>query len=265
MLSVSWAVMAHPKRADLVKVLLEELGEPDMHVVWDRKDDRWDTGRRSMLAYDPACSHHAVIQDDVIPALDLVAAMPTILERLPYSAPLCGYVGSVRPSVQAVGYACKEADRLGASFIRLHTLNWGPLIVVPTDAIKEMIHYSDKLTEIQNYDRRLSRYWELARREPVWYTWPAVVDHRDGPSLVPGRNGAHRNGPGSRVARKFLSGSALEANWDGPVVDETYCGRYAGRPCATWIHRPSGKRLTVPTDSYRAKCLAANHLWEPMP
>jgi hypothetical protein len=265
MLTVSWAIMAHPKRAALVELLHEELGAPDIPVVWDRKDDRWDTGRRSMLAYDPACSYHAVIQDDVIPALDLVAGLPKILERLPETAPLCGYVGTVRPAVTEIGHACREAERLRASFIRMHTLNWGPLIVVPTAAIEEMIRYCDPLREIANYDRRLSRYWELARREPIWYTWPAVVDHRDGPSLVPGRNGAHRNGGGSRVARKFLAGSVLEANWDGEVVDENYCGRYAGRPCSSWRHKPSGKRITVPKDSHRAKCLAANRLWEQMP
>jgi hypothetical protein len=144
----------------------------------------------------------------------------------------------------------------------MHTLNWGPLIVVPTSSIEEMIRYCDPLTQIANYDRRLSRYWEIGRHLPVWYTWPSLVDHRDGPSLIPGRSGAHhRAGVGSRIARKFLEGSALEAEWDGPVVDENFFGRYAGRECVTYQH-VGGKRLTVPVESYRSKCLRSNHLWE---
>ncbi len=272
MITVSAAIMAHPKRTDFVPDLLQWLGDPDLPVVWDEQDDRWDTGKRSMLAYDPGCTHHVVIQDDVLPCKDLLIALPKILARVPESAPLCGYVGTVRPNAEAVSRACRDADSLGASFITMHTLNWGPLIVVPTAAIPDMIDFSDRLVNIPNYDRRLSRYWELEAGIRVWYAWPSLVDHRDGPSLVPGRMGTyHRKATsgrrGSRVAYRFLGmeASALECDWSGPVVHADtalrYSGRYSGST-VTYRHKRSGKCLVLPANSHRIERIDRNPFWE---
>ena len=71
MITLSVSMMAHPKRAAQVEGILAQLDRKDVEVVWDERENRWDTGRRSMLAYDPRCSHHAVIQDDVLVCRDL--------------------------------------------------------------------------------------------------------------------------------------------------------------------------------------------------
>lgn len=60
--ALSVAVMAHPARAAFVDELTGLLDRP-AKVVWDERQDRWDTGRRAMLAYDPACTHHLVVLD----------------------------------------------------------------------------------------------------------------------------------------------------------------------------------------------------------
>jgi hypothetical protein len=65
--TLSVAIMAHPKRAALVDGILARLDRDDVPVIWDEQGSRWDTGRRAMLAYDPSCTHHVVIQDDIIP------------------------------------------------------------------------------------------------------------------------------------------------------------------------------------------------------
>ncbi len=266
--TLSVAVMAHPAREAMVAELLEWLGWSDLPVVWDERNDRWDTGRRSMLAFDPAATHHVVIQDDVLPCGDLLEALPRIIERIPPTAPLCGYVGTVRPNLGYINEACDHATKRGASFVTMHTLNWGPLIAVPTAIIPEMVAYCDPLTSIENYDRRLSRYWELYRRHRIWYTWPCIVDHRDGPSMVPGRCGTHHRagGPtrGSRVARRFLGTDVSAATWDwsGPVVDAGLHRRYSG-PTVIYRHRrATHKELVVPAASARARTLEANPAWE---
>lgn len=273
-MKLSAVIMAHPKRAEQVEHLRAQLG--DLPVVWDEKQDRWDTGKRAMLAYDPACTHHLVIQDDVLPCRDLLAGVKVALEHVP-DATLCLYVGRRRPHAHAVSRACAQADRLRAAFITMHTLNWGPGIAVPTAAIDEMVAYSDKLTEIKNYDRRLSRYWECEAKVRIWYTWPSLLDHADGPSLVHGRVGTDReHGRISRVAHRFIgeSVSALSVDWSGPVYDaegpfgpgQTQPSRPFVCPAGTVAFRNhvTGQVRTMPAHSTRVRRYRGLSNWEPV-
>lgn len=264
MISLSVAMMAHPKRRDAAQQILTELGQ-EIPIVWDEINNRWDTGRRSMLAYDPGCTHHLVIQDDVIVCRDLIAGVRRALEYVPDDAPLCGYVGRVRPQKEATFRAAQEAFRVGASFVTMHTLNWGPLIVVPTGCIPEMISYCDPLP-VPNYDKRLSRYWELSRKVRVWYAWPNLVDHRDGPSLVPGRIGTDRSQNKScRVAHNFLGEdrSALEVDWSGPVVHAGIASPIRRNPdLRTYRNVRTGQLASVPELSSRVGRYENGRDWE---
>lgn len=216
---LSAAIMAHPARQEQVDYLLNRL-DRDVPVVWDEIGNRWDTGRRSMLAADPDCTHHMVIQDDVLIPFDLLAGLERALSYIPAHAPLCGYIGRLRPQNDRVLELVERARLTKASFITLRKLNWGPLIAVPTKSVIPMIELCDKL-DIENYDLRLSRYWE-GLNTPVWYSFPCLVDHADGPSLVPGRNGVNRkrHTAPSRVAHEFCGEniSALNLKWNGPVI-----------------------------------------------
>lgn len=259
-ISISVAMMAHPKRTELVEEIRAQL-DRDVPVVWDERESRWDTGKRAMLAYDPACTHHAVIQDDVIPCRDLFAGLALALRHVPAGVPVCGYVGRVRPYAQLVTCAAAEARARGASWLTMHTLNWGPLIVVPTDAIPEMVAYSDRLRDIPNYDRRLSRFWELQRQVPTWYTWPSLVDHADGPSLVPGRIGTDRSKAAhTRVAHTFLGAdqSALDVDWSRTAIDT---GRISDGK-VLFRNKVTGRVLELRPGSARARRMAGLPSWE---
>ena len=216
---LSAAIMAHPARAAQVERLQAKL-DREVPVVWDQLHDRWDTGRRSMLAADPDCTHHLVLQDDVLIPHDLLAGLELALAYIPEGAPLVGYVGRLRPQNDRVKDLVELADRKGASWITMRQIHWGPLIVVPTASVAPMIEFCDVLETILNYDLRLSRYWEEWGIR-AWYTWPCLVDHADGPSLVPGRSGVDRKRPQpSRVAHKFCGEeiSALDIDWSGPMI-----------------------------------------------
>jgi hypothetical protein len=261
-ITLSVAMMAHPRRKAQVKAILKRL-DRDCPVVWDEKSSRWDTGKRAMLAYDPDCTHHAVIQDDVLVCRDLFAGMTKALEHVPDEVPVCGYVGRVRPFAEMVTLAAAVARSRGASWLRMHTLNWGPLIIVPTEAIPEMVTYSDKLKDIPNYDRRLSRYWELGRHLPIWYTWPSVVDHADGPSLVPGRIGTDRaHAARTRVAHTFIGEdeSALDIDWSGLSIDAENVIANDGR--ILYRNRGTGETLRLKPFSPRARRLRGLPSWE---
>lgn len=200
-------VMAHKKREHLVPELLERLGLTDDDVVWDRKNDRWDTGRRAWERYDPSCTHWCVVQDDALPCRDFIAGMEKALERVPDNVLVTPYIGTRRPARGKIDRVVQEAVAAKAAFIEMPSLNWGVAITAPTSIIDEMLPWCD-VQQYPNYDRRIGRYAIDVMRMETWCTFPSLVDHRDIPSLI-----GHGDG---RVAHHFIGedASALAVDWD---------------------------------------------------
>lgn len=211
MIRVSVAIMAHPRRAAFVPELKATLDRP-AEVVWDDgSNSRWGTGRRALLAYDPTATHHLVLQDDSVIPRDLVAGVEQMLTHAPEDVPVCLYVGKVRPYKEMVAEYVKRAAG-GASWLVMDRLNWGVAVILPVSMIEAVVAAGDAQT-IPNYDSRMSTFFE-AKGIPVWYPWPSLVDHRESPSLVPGRVGA------GRVAHQFIGvdTSALDIDYSGAVL-----------------------------------------------
>lgn len=208
-ITVSVAVMAHPKRAEMVDDLLGRLDAPAT-VVWDEISDRHDTGVRSLEAFDPNCTHHMVIQDDALPCRNVVAGVTEALEHVPEGHPLSCYIGQVKPFAREVNRVVAQAHE-DVSFLRMAGIYWGPCVVVPTDALPGLCQWFRTQT-VKNYDRRMSRWFEDRHRE-CWYTWPPLVDHRGDESLT-------HSHTGRRTAHKPLGAdrSALDLDWSGEVL-----------------------------------------------
>jgi len=262
-ISLSVAIMAHPKRKAQVRHVLECLGE-HVPVVWDRKNDRWDTGKRSMLAYNPDCTHHLVIQDDVLVCRDLLAGVREALLYVPEDVPVSLYMGTFRPQRVHIAAAAEQATQMRASWVTLESLYWGPGVVVPTPLIRPTIDYSDMLTKIPNYDRRMSAYWEgIGRR--TWYTWPSLLDHADGPSLVKGRmetnRAAHRV---ARTAHSFLGEGvcALSVDWSGAVLDWPGTGALPPASYARFRQKRTGRIVACEPGTKRHGMLQNLNNWE---
>lgn len=215
--AISAAIMAHPKRRAMVEDLQTRLDRP-VEVVWDEVNDRHDTGARAMAAFDPACSHHLVIQDDVVPCRDLLAGVEAAIAATPGDCPVVFYTGSVRPFRRDIDRAVARAHAQDASWITMRGIYWGPAVALPTAHIEKMLgwYLGPEGGWITNYDRRMS-VWYAAREAIVWYSRPSLVDHRGDESLCghPGRQ---------RRAHMFLGAdqSALDLAWSGPVVDLPY-------------------------------------------
>lgn len=209
-MTLSVSIMAHPKREAMVDDLLSRLDRP-VQVVWDEINDRHDTGARAMEAFDPTCSHHLVLQDDVLPSPDLIAGVERALEFCPQDVPISLYVGRVRPFVKPVQQAVWAAR--DASWITMRGIYWGPAVILPTSDIPQMLEWfrGPEGSAVTNYDRRMSVWYRLMNRD-CWYTWPSLVDHRGDESL------AHLY-RGQRRAHKFHDGSALDVDWTGKVVN----------------------------------------------
>lgn len=220
MASVGVSIMAHRKREHLVPRLVERLNITEDHVIWDRIDNRWDTGRRAMqAAAEQDCDWTCVIQDDAIVCEDLIPGLGRALDYVPEERIVQPFVGARRPIQGYVAELAARADEQGASWLEMRALNWGVIIVVPTYTVRDMLAWADRKRH-PNYDWRIQQYFYSRLFWPTYYTWPNLADHmeieRDGvPSLV-GHSGKHDG----RVARRFAgeNASALDFDWSGPVV-----------------------------------------------
>lgn len=247
MLSV--ALMAHPRRQAFIDELLPQL--PGAELVLDRKNDRWDTGRRSLLAYDAAATHHLVVQDDAILCQDLVegAAAAAVAAG---DRPVGLYTGRVRPHQHTITPAVRKAVRAGRSWISAPGPYWGVAIVIPTIHIDELVDWCDHKCEIENYDRRIEA-WYTQQEIECWYTVPSLVDHRpvrENPSLIRGRHGNHQ-------AHVFIGcdRSALEIDWSTePIKPKS--------GIAVFTHVRSGRETTAIEGGPRQRKLDRSLLWE---
>ena len=207
---ISVAVMAHPKREGWVPDLVKSI-DADVQVVWDRHNDRWDTGRRSLLAYDPAATHHLVVQDDALVCRDLVAGLEEAVEHTG-DHPLGLYMGRVRPSAAKVSRRFEQARLTGERWVKMEGPTWGVAIVLPTAQIDAVVEFGDRRPDVPNYDKRIALYYRTVAGLTCWYPVPSLVEHRHGaenPSLIPGRTSPNRR------AYLFIGQdtSALDIDW----------------------------------------------------
>lgn len=228
-------IMAHEKRAAFIPGLVEQLGITDDDVIWDRKQDRWDTGRRAWEAIDREADWGCVVQDDALVCRDFIAGMEQALQHVPEACLVSPYVGTRRPMSSRVERAVRDAVDADASFIEMPSLNWGVAILAPTGIIDDMLPWCDR-QGYPNYDRRIGRFAIDVMRYDTWCTWPSLVDHREGPSLV-----GHGAG---RTAHRFIgeTTSALDIDWSNGSV------KLGGARLSARTMR-SGRPVSVPTRS----------------
>jgi hypothetical protein len=183
---LSVAIMAHRARRHLVPDLQAQLA--GAAVVWDRHQDRWDTGRRAMLAHDPEASWHLVVQDDALLCQEFLRQAAEALRHAP-AGPVAFYMGTTgRLGIMRPREAVAKARAMGATWVAAEGPRWGVAVAVPTAEIPAMLSWCDGRAE-ENYDLRIAEYWK-ARGCSCFYSVPSLVEHRTGPafpSLVPGR------------------------------------------------------------------------------
>jgi hypothetical protein len=252
-IDLSVVIMAHPFRAPYVEQLEAAL-DPDA-VVFDARNDRWDTGRRALGAYREGASHVLVVQDDAILSRDLPEAAARCAE-LAGDRPVSFYTGGTRPNQKKIVPAARRAHRLGASWIAGIGPWWGVAVMVPVAHVPDVISWGDSNSVTQNnYDLRIAGFYQEAQI-PCWYSFPSLVDHRsafESPSLVPGRDGLNRR------ALWFIgeNRSGTEIDWGAGVVGMADKVRFR--------HTRRGTTNTASEGSSLADRLESSGVWEREP
>jgi len=201
---VDVVVMAHPSRAPQALALARQI---DALTAWDERNDEWDNGARAWRTTDPAADWAVVVQDDAVPVPNFRHHLERALAKTPRTG-ISLYVGTGRPRAERVRRAAHEATRQGASWLECDSLLWGVAIALPAEHVDPMLDWAQH--QRQPYDQRISAWYRRSRKQPVRMTWPSLVDHADGPTLVKSGRPA--------VPRHAHLAAEPEHDWSGPVV-----------------------------------------------
>jgi len=202
--SLAVAVVAHPTRLAAAEQLAADLGA---HLVVDEHErGEWLTHARALAwAAEQPVSHALIVQDDALPVPGLLDHVIAATDAHP-DGPIGLYVGRARPRADQVARAVHRADEVGASWLEANTLLWGVATVLPATDLGALLAWGRRCQ--LPYDQRIGA-WYRSQMRPVRYTWPSLVDHADGPSLLAGR---------ARTVQRVAWRTGVPVSWHGPVV-----------------------------------------------
>lgn len=162
--------MAHPKRAEFIPYLLEKLGK-DTPVIWDQKNNLWDTCRRAWLAQDFTCEYSLVIQDDCIITDNFREKAENILQS--------NYIYSFYAGGQ-MSALIHRAEKRKENFV-IHKMIYNePALCMRTEHIKHMVQYCDLKQAVNDH---FIAQWAKQKGIKIYYPLPSLVDHRDTKSI----------------------------------------------------------------------------------
>lgn len=205
-MTISAAIMAHPKRRKSAEALFEQLKAYPfvaVNIVYDTPDaasheQEWDNGTRSLMAGVGVADWHVVIQDDAILSLGFYDNLQGAIAHVPTKTLISLYTGTARPMGKRVKTAVDKV--VDETWLSYWLLMWGVGILLPSDHIEPLLDFVSDRTE--PYDTRIGIFYQR-NRLPVYYTMPSLVDHDDElGTLLPG----HGTEPGARVAHRLATG-----------------------------------------------------------
>lgn len=162
-------IMAHKKRKHLIPYLHEKLGK--VPVIWDRKNNLWDTCRRAWLAYDPKYEYHCVIQDDALVTDNFYKKAEKFLtgDRV-----ISFYLSRL------ISNRVKTAIDRGEDCVESSMIFNEVAICMPTKYIEEMVKYCD---DHGAKNDQLIGQWARNRgchkARQIYYPIPSLTSHRD--------------------------------------------------------------------------------------
>jgi len=229
---VSVTVMAHPSRRSWALDLAKKL---DCEVVWDRRNNVWDTASRAWASHDPDTTHHAVIQDDALIAHRLFDVLPEIVACRPRSLISLLTIEAKLSKQNLPRYESAVDD--GSGWFWAYDGLPGCALVMPVADILPMLLQGDRMSTPHD-DQKIMSYFR-SRQRPAWFVIPSLAQHRnqdENPSLVNPNLGWRPRQSGRFVGVDFdatqleFSGDGLPAEADYvPVAPKAYRNAATGR------------------------------------
>lgn len=185
-------MVAHETRAAQAVALAAKLNAR-IHMDNGSRGE-WENHRRALeAAAGSARSHALILQDDALPVDGFLTLAQAAVEKHPNN-PISFYLGTSRPPhwQRFVRFATATATQEDAGWLTCSELLHGVAVAIPTRHIKPLLEWCAHTT--LPYDERLGAWFRLNGLE-VFYTWPSLVEHQDGPTVVTHQDGQHRRDP----------------------------------------------------------------------
>lgn len=167
--------MAHPKRKEWAEELSKQL--LDAPIIYDEKQNIWDTCRRSWLLYDRDAEYHLVIQDDAILCYNFIEKAKQVLRTGKIFNE--DYIYSFYAGEMMKNHIIK-AEKKRRNYVISGMIFNEVALCMKTEHIKGMVKFCDD-REVDT-DQEVAR-WARIKLLKVFYTIPSLVDHREGESL----------------------------------------------------------------------------------
>jgi hypothetical protein len=171
---VSVAIMAHPERRQWAEELHARFGGT---LFFDPGEGLIANARQSLAAYDPLASHHLVLQDDAVPAVDLIAALERCIPVVG-RAPVCLYATGCKVTTwgDRIRDNARDALAAGASWVKDQGPMWAVCAMHPVELLPAVLERFDAQS-IRADDARLTEAYK-GMGITCWYSVPSLCDHR---------------------------------------------------------------------------------------
>ena len=206
-------VVAHVSRANQAHALMDQAGAAYMSL----DNGNLGCGGNHRKVWRHLDKHHArnaywllTLEDDAIIPDGFQEQLDRVLAVTP--APIVSfYLGRLRPPhlQYMIEPATKRADDRDASWIVSRQLLHAVGLAIRSDLVKDMLSSLDEELPIDD----AINVWANKHRYRIGYTWPSLVDHADGETLLQHPDG-HQREPG-RVAWR----SGTRDTWTHQLVE----------------------------------------------
>lgn len=213
--TLSIVVMAHDSRAAWFPYLRAKLGDNVEFSIDDsqKKLGTWGNRRQAMQMLDKKADYGLIIQDDAVICDNFIEKARQFIAEHPHNAYQFFYGN--RPSAE---YVASSSITKHKGFITAD-MTYGVAIALPMRLIDEAISFCDQFPADMPDDSRIKRYCKHKNMQTV-YPFPALVDHRVAPSLVPGNDKTMRRAL-AYIDRPSIP-RTIHQIWVGPLQPPRY-------------------------------------------
>lgn len=175
---ISINIQAHRKRAKYIPYLKEKLGS-NVTVIWDRKNDVWDTRMRCLKDHIKKGKKYSLtIQDDCLITDNFIHKIVKFINKMNLT--------EGRTLAYNFYFPINSRARVAAKFgyYKRYGMKSGLAICIPTNKIKPLIEFWEGSDAYyRNDDSRIGIFLRNINL-PTFHPFPSLIQHRDSPSLI---------------------------------------------------------------------------------
>lgn len=169
--TLSIAIIGVPKRLEWIRQMQSILPTYTTLHMDTKHEGCWKTTARGWAAFDPKCSHHLVIEDDLLLCKDFALTLPKIIEAHPDD--MISLWGG-----KSLLSHYTQAHKLNSSFFSRTYGTSGQANILPTSKIIDLLKFSARYVkdDCVHDDVRL-RLWQHERGLLTYNTVPELMSH----------------------------------------------------------------------------------------